>query len=205
MPDYRRSSTPGATYFFTLVTYRRHKILCNDEIRVALRHAIRTAQTRWSFTIEAWVLMPDHLHTIWTLPPDDADYSKRWSMIKRLVTKSVGAVTGAHGAPYSCVGCTPRVFAPRHAVRTNSLSESRKKRREGGIWQRRFWEHQVLDASDLNRCLDYLHWNPVKHGHVSQVADWPFSTFHRFVRQERYPQDWGGGAVVNLDQKIFGE
>lgn len=214
MSDYRRSLIPGGTFFFTLVTYQRQRILCSDEIRAGLRDAIRTTQVRMPFTIDAWVLMPDHLHAIWTLPENDDDFSARWSMIKRLVTQQVAhrvAVSGAHGAPYSThrnvvsgargapykrVGC---------AVRTTPLSESRKKRREGNLWQRRFWEHLVRDEIDLKRCLDYLHWNPVRHGYVSCIADWPYSSFHRFVSQCLYPEDWGGGEADHLDQSLFGE
>jgi putative transposase len=180
MPNYRRAAVPGGTYFFTLTSYQRRNILCNDEVRIALRDSIRTTQAKHPFTIDAWVLMPDHLHCIWILPPGDDGYSIRWSMIKRLVTQRVG-FTG--GAPY--------------------VSASREKRREGHCWQRRFWEHWVRDENDLNRCRNYLHWNPVKHGHVSRVADWPYSTFHRFVREGMYTEDWGGQGID--DGGSFGE
>jgi putative transposase len=220
MPNYRRADIPGGTYFFTLVSYRRQKILCNDNIRIALRDAIVTTRTKLPFTIDAWVLMPDHLHTIWTLPEGDNAYSVRWSMIKRLVTQSVGDGFGAHGAPYGLsrdgvigahgapnggvhdngfVGCAVRTDRSHGAL----VSASRLKRREGNIWQRRFWEHQVRDQVDFNRCMDYLHWNPVKHGHAGRVADWPYSTFHRFVREGLYTDDWGGSGVV--DGGAFGE
>ena len=188
MPKYRRAKLPGGTYFFTLVTYQRRNILLQEEIRAALRYAIRTTQARLPFSIDAWVLLPDHLHAIWVLPRNDGDYSNRWSMIKRLVTQRVVGccdAVGAHGTPY----CTA----------------SRVRRQEGGLWQRRFWEHLIRDEIDLNRCRDYLHWNPVKHGHVSRVADWPYSTFHRYVRDGRYQKDWGGGSVNDLDGEIFGE
>ncbi len=193
MPNYRRAAVPGGTYFFTLVTYRRQKILCNDDVRFTLREAIISTREKYPFTIDCWVLLPDHLHCILTLPEGDVAYSKRWSMIKRLVTQQVG---GAHGAPYSNrnVGC---------AARTNPTSESRGKRREGTIWQRRFWEHQIRDEHDLNRCRDYLHWNPVKHGLVSRVSAWPYSTFHRFVNDGFYDQHWGGSGIDNISG--FGE
>ena len=251
MPNYRRTDIPGATYFFTLVSYRRQKILCNENIRIALRDAIVSTRTKLPFTIDAWVLMPDHLHTIWTLPEGDNAYSVRWSMIKRLVTQSVGDGFGAHGAPYdlsrdgvigahgapyegngisieeSLLDCRVRRAHHDHnhpnqphgapydgvvdvgcAMRTDRshgapVSASRLKRREGNIWQRRFWEHQVRDQVDFNRCMDYLHWNPVKHGHAGRVADWPYSTFHRFVREGLYTEDWGGSGVV--DGGAFGE
>ena len=181
MPNYRRADTPGATYFFTLVSYQRQKILCDENIRAALRDAIVTTRTKYPFIIDAMVLMPDHLHAVWTLPEHDNAYSVRWSMVKRLVTQR---------------GCTDESLGP-------GISASRLKRREGNIWQRRFWEHQVRDQADLNRCLDYLHWNPVKHGHVNRVVDWPYSTFHRFVREGMYPEDWGGRGVD--EGRGFGE
>jgi len=217
MPDYRRAAIPGGTYFFTLVTNRRQQILCNENIRTALHDAIATTRAKSPFTIDAMVLMPDHLHAIWTLPENDHAYSVRWSMIKRLVTQAVGApgtpygfsreeVAGAHGAPYGGSQLEGRVRRAHqdHSNRIRGVdggcsppaSASRLKRREGLIWQRRFWEHRVRDQADLNRCIDYLHWNPVKHGYVSRVADWPFSTFHRFVRNGIYPEDWGGEGVV---------
>ena len=250
MPNYRRADIPGATYFFTLVSYRRQKILCNNNIRIALRDAIVNTRTKLPFTIDAWVLMPDHLHVIWTLPENDRAYSVRWSMIKRLVTQRVAGCgdgahgdfgahdapygvsrqgdIGAHGAPYdghgrsneeSALDCRVRHAHHHHnhpnqphgapydgvvdvgcAVRTDrfhgaAVSASRLKRREGNIWQRRFWEHRVRDQADLNRCMDYLHWNPVKHGYVERVHDWPYSTFHRFVREGLYTENWGGQGV----------
>ena len=205
MPNYRRADIPGGTYFFTLVSYRRQKILCNENIRTALRDAIVTTRAKYPFIIDALVLLPNHLHTIWTLPENDNAYSVRWSMIKRLVTQRVGGVHGAfgaHGAPYDGVvdvGCAVRTDRS-HGI---AVSASRLKRREGNTWQRRFWEHQVGDQDDLNRCLDYLHGNPLKHGYVKRVVDWPYSTFHRFVRDGVYPEDWGGGEVD--DSSVFGE
>lgn len=100
MPNYRRAAVPGGTYFFTLIAYRRRKILCNDEVRLALHDAIRNTQAKRPFTIDAWVLLPDHLHCIWVLPAGDDGFSVRWSMIKRLVTQRIGFIGGAHGAPY---------------------------------------------------------------------------------------------------------
>jgi len=227
MPNYRRSVVPGGTYFFTVVTHQRRKNLCNDDMRDALHSAIRSTQAKWPFLIDAWVLLPDHLHAIWTLPRNDRDYSARWSMIKRLVTQQVGFTSsyGAHGAPYNgdsgghgaadisasrllpTVGCAVRTNSPPNKAKCNQpcQSESRKKRREGHLWQRRFWEHLVRDEGDLNRCRDYLHWNPVKHGQVSRVADWPYSTFHRFVRKGWYPVDWGGDELINQDERMFRE
>jgi putative transposase len=239
MPNYRRAAIPGATYFFTVVSHQRQPILCDDAFRTALRAAITTVQNKYTFNINAWVLLPDHLHCIWTLPENDHAYSMRWSMIKRLVTQAVGAhgapygmsrhgiigahgapygmsrdgIIGAHGAPYEDSRLVGRVrhahhdhpvqIHPEHRVYHPYVSSSRLQRREGVIWQRRFWEHRARDQADLNRCLDYLHWNPVKHGYVTRVADWPYSTFHRFVREGIYPQDWGGQGMV--EDGAFGE
>ena len=213
MPNYRRADIPGATYFFTVVSHQRCPILCDDVIRTALRQAITAVRNKHPFTIDAWVLLPDHLHCIWTLPKNDHAYSVRWSMIKRLVTQRLADVgNGAHGAPYedAQLGRVRRAHQHYSSLLRGAdlgdsppISASRMRRREGCIWQRRFWEHCVRDQADLKRCLDYLHWNPVKHGHVSCVAEWPFSTFHRFVRQGTYPEDWGGQGVS--EDGAFGE
>ncbi len=122
------------------------------------------------FVIEAFVLLPDHLHCIWTLPPDDADYATRWSMIKRGMSQKV-----------------------RNLIQV-PLRMSQQNRGEIGLWQRRFWEHQIRDDADREGHVDYIHWNPVKHGYVRQVRDWPYSSFHRFVARGYYPLDWAGGS-----------
>lgn len=218
MPNYRRADISGATYFFTVVSHRRRPILCDESVRHALRQAINIVKTKHSFDIDAWVLLPDHLHCIWTLPENDHAYSVRWSMIKRLVTQAIGmhykndTDHGAHGATYEAVQPGGRVRRAHHMYSNSEhsyhsnkplMSASRLRRCEGDIWQRRFWEHRVRDQADLNRCLDYLHWNPVKHGYVNRVAEWQFSTFHRYVREGAYPEDWGGKGVA--DEGAFGE
>jgi len=171
MPRYRRAHD-GQTYFFTLISFRRRPILCHLPIRTALRAALIEVRQRRPFDIEAWVLMPDHLHCIWTLPTDDTDYSTRWALIKRLVSRACGDELGA----------------PR------PLSASRVKHRDATIWQRRFHEHMIRDEWDFERHMDYIHFNPVKHGHAGSAAAWPFSTFHRYVREGVYPGDWGGNT-----------
>lgn len=168
MSRYRRSNTDGATFFFTVVTYRRQPILTNEPLRAALRTAILRVRERYPFAIDAWVLLPDHLHAIWTLPPGDADFGLRWGGIKRLVTHAVAA----------------------DYERADWRNASRLARRESTIWQRRFWEHQIRDEDDFRHHMDYLHFNPVKHGLVETVADWPYSTFHRLVDSGVYPADW---------------
>ena len=183
MPEYRRAKTPGGTYFFTVNTYRRQPILTIWEVRQALRSGIQKAKQTLPFEIEAWVLLPDHLHTIWTLPKEDANYAARWAIIKREVSKRCGQLINPSG----------------------KLSASRGKRKESYFWQRRFWEHQIRDEIDFQRHMDYLHWNPVKHGLVRKVVEWPYSTFHRYVAQEVYPPDWGGYEMTDMDEGNFGE
>ena len=181
MSRYRRSYFGGATYFFTVVTYLRQPILTNPEIRIALRDAIETVREKLPFEIDAWVLLPDHLHAIWTLPENDAAFGKRWGMIKAHVSRS-------------CVHLTE----PREPP-----SASRIKRREIDFWQRRFWEHQIRDERDFERCVDYIHYNPVKHRLVKNVKDWPYSTFHRYANRGVYPEDWStdpGTVIANLGE-----
>ena len=123
-----------------------------------------------TLTIDAWVLLPDHLHCIWTLPPDDADFSMRWGMIKRQVSVMCGAVYKHH----------------------EWISASKRQHRESIFWQRRYWEHQIRDETDFMRHVDYVHYNPVKHGFCQQVVEWPHSTFHRYVAQGIYSVNWRG-------------
>ena len=161
MSDYRRANVGGGTYFFTVVTFRRRKILCNDTVWNALRDVIRNTRMKHPFTIDAWVLLPDHLHCIWTLPPDDANFGVRWAMIKRFVTKQ----------------CALDLH------REDWMNESKRQRKESTIRQRSFWEHLIRDEQDYAIHMDYIHFNPVKHGYVKSVIEWPYSTFHRYVRQ----------------------
>lgn len=182
MSRYRRANIAGATYFFSVVTYRRQIILCDTPVRKVLREAIQTVREVRPFTIDAWVLLPDHLHCIWILPPGDNDFSARWAMIKRKVSLESGALYKRH----------------------DWLTPSKRKRRESTLWQRRYWEHQIRNAADYQRHVDYIHWNPVKHGHVKCVADWPYSTFHRYVGRGMYPVGWGG-VELESDADMFGE
>ena len=123
--------------------------------------------------MEAWVLLPDHLHTIWTLPAEDDDFSVRWRQIKEIFTVGYLQAGGSEGW----------------------ISLSRQKRAERGVWQRRFWEHTIRDEDDFIHHLDYLHYNPVKHGLVARVVDYPWSTFHRYVAAKMYPANWGQGGI----------
>lgn len=173
MPDYRRAWVPGGTYFFTVALWRRK----GNDLLVrhieALRMAVRKVRAKHPFEIHAWVVLPDHLHCVISLPDGDTDYATRWRLIKSAFSMAV--------------------------EREGWLSASRIKRRERGIWQRRYWEHLIRDEQDLAAHMDYVHINPVKHGLVTRVADWPYSTFHRLVEQEIYPPDWAGGGFVLPD------
>ncbi len=180
MSDYRRPRITGGTFFFTVVTHERQPILTTEAARTALRVAIRQARTTLPFQIDGWVLLPDHMHCLWTLPEGDANFSARWAVIKR-------RVSGA---------CAAEINTP--------WSDSERKRNEHTFWQRRFWEHQIRDDADMARHLDYIHWNPVKHGLVKAVKDWPYSSFHKYVAKGTYPNDWGGSEIANADDN-FGE
>src|SRR6266540_846116 len=176
MPNYLRNDLPGGTYFFTVITAGRRSILTSEDGRKYLHSAIERIQSAHSFSIVAVVLLPDHLHTIWTLPQGDADYSLRWGLIKEAFTRAHLETGGAE----------------------TISSSSRRKHRERGVWQRRFWEHTIRDESDFERCLDYIHWNPVKHGLVPRVRDYPWSSFHRLVKEGIYGVDWGAAEVPEV-------
>ncbi|MBI3773533.1 MAG: transposase [Gammaproteobacteria bacterium] len=173
MTEYRRVRYPGATWFFTVgLAERRGNRLLVEKVD-QLRLAFSEIQTNHPFQMDAVVILPDHIHCVWTLPPDDADYSMRWGLIKASFSRMLAS--------------------------TERRSDSRAKRGERGIWQRRFWEHLIRDEEDLARHIDYIHWNPVKHGHAARVADWPYSSFHRYVQQGKCPIDWGGGGASNVN------
>jgi putative transposase len=163
---YRRAQTLGGTYFFTVVTFRRRKFLCEPDNVELLRTAFRTVKSAHPFTIDAFVLLPEHLHCIWTLPPGDKNYPIRWNAIKNYFTRH----------------CLAGYKSPQ------TLSQRRK--RAQTVWQPRYWEHQIRDDLDFEKHCDYIHWNPVKHGLTSHPGDWPYSSFHNFVRRGIYPSDW---------------
>ncbi len=165
MTNYRRNFIPGGSYFFTVNLAERRLRLLTDNVD-QLREAFRYARARHPFSIAAAVVLPDHLHMIWTLPEADADFALRWRLIKSAFSRRLAA--GEHVSP------------------------SRSDRGERGIWQRRYWEHTVRNEDDFARHADYIHFNPVKHGHVERVRDWPYSTFHRFIQLGVYPADWAG-------------
>lgn len=173
MPDYRRAWHPGGTYFFTVNLLQRQG---NDRLTRhsdVLRGSVRIVRHRRPFAIHGWVVLPDHLHCVIELPPNDADFATRWRLIKMGFCKALPRLEGR--------------------------SQVRIQRGERGIWQRRYWEHLIRDEPDYRAHMDYVHINPVKHGLVSRVGDWPHSTFHRLLEQGVYPADWAGGREAALD------
>lgn len=168
MPEYRRFYLPGGTYFFTVVTLHRQPIFTAPQARSLLRQAWLDMSSRYPFHTIAIVLLPDHLHCIWTLPEGDSDYSVRWSEIKRLFSKKYRAVNS---------------LSPNQ-------SDSQAKRSEAGVWQRRFWEHTIRDEADLNRHIEYIHYNPVKHGLVQREVDWKWSSIHQYIKMGYFGEDY---------------
>lgn len=185
--NYRRAFVPGGTFFFTLVTYQRRKIFTSSGIVELLRDLFRDTQNRYPLTIISSVILPDHMHFIWSLPQNTSDYSTRWRLIKshftRNYSKLVGWVEGGSSGPHP-VNPTPETQHSPH-----NLSRLQKGERE--IWQRRFWEHVIRDEKDLTRHVEYIHYNPVKHGFVKSPIDWPYSSFKKYVQEGFYSSDWG--------------
>jgi putative transposase len=185
MSEYRRWMVPGGTFFFTVVGYERRLIFEEERQVRLLGDVMRDVRGEAPFRTIAIVVLPDHLHCIWTLPLLDADYPTRWKRIKRDFTVSF---LGAGGDDH-------RVSDERHA------------RGERGVWQRRYWEHVVEDENELECLCDYIHYNPVKHGYVSSPGEWPWSSFARFVASGHYPPEWGRTAPASIDKvaSIVGE
>ncbi|WP_028456413.1 REP-associated tyrosine transposase [Chitinilyticum litopenaei] len=175
MTNYRRDRTCGGTWFFTVNLAERNRQLLVEQIEV-LRESFRQVMRVHPFRIDGIVVLPEHLHAILTLPAGDADYALRWRLIKTGFSRSL--------------------------ARMERISASRRSKGERGIWQRRYWEHLIRDDNDFARHLDYLHFNPVRHGHVQHVRDWPWSSFHRYVKLGLLPVNWGDGLAVDGE---FGE
>lgn len=167
MPNYIRSRN-GSTYFFTIVTHLRQQFLCSDKAVRTLKAITSEVRQRRPFDIKAWVILPEHMHCIWELPEGDVDYSVRWALIKKGFTKEM-----------------------QGSIQTPEPDMSRIRKREGTIWQRRFWEHRIKDDIDLQRHVEYIHYNPVKHGLVHSPKDWELSSFREYVGRGLYPVDWG--------------
>ncbi len=168
MTSYRRNFIAGGTFFFTVNLADRRQRSLVEHVE-PLRAAFRLVCDRHPFTMPAIVVLPDHLHAIWTLPEGDYNYSMRWRLIKAAFSRALPA--------------------------GEFTSDSRQKKSERGIWQRRYWEHTICDEGDFARHADYIHINPVKHGLVTRVRDWPHSSFHRLVREGVYPADWAGDTT----------
>ena len=170
MANYHRLKTKGATYFFTVnLLERQGNSLLVQEIDT-LRDVVRKVKSKYPFHIDGWVVLPEHLHALWTLPADDCDYSLRWRLIKNGFSRAL--------------------------PKTEHLSPIRQAAGERGIWQRHFGEHCIRDEADYQHHLDYIHINPLKHGLVSNVKDWPYSSFHRYVADGIYPINWCGDEFI---------
>ncbi len=178
MPNYRRYPIVNHSVFITLVTAGRKPLLVAHH--TLLRQAFLTIKQRHAFRLPAMVVLPDHCHFIMELPEGDTNFSARIGLIKAMFSRAL-----------------PKV--------TESLPNSRISRRERGIWQRRFWEHTLRDEEDYQRHFDYIHYNPVKHGYAIKVADWQFSTFHRYFAQGIYPHDWGNESSLKTPITSAGE
>jgi putative transposase len=181
MTGYRRNFVPGGSFFFTVNLADRRLNLLTDHVDL-LRAAFRYTRTRHPFAIDAIVVLPEHSHAIWTLPEGDADFAMRWRLIKSAFS--------------------------RNLPRGEPVSASRTAKSEREIWQRRYWEHTLRDEDDLVRHVDYIHFNPVKHGHATRVGEWAHSSFHRFVRLGILAGDWSsdvGDGDVGGGNVGFGE
>lgn len=174
MVNYRRNRLAGGTYFFTATLHDRRATYLTAHID-ELRQAIHDTRAARSFQIDAIVVLPDHLHTIWTLPSGDGDYAGRWRMLKSRFTR----LLVKKGVDITC-----------------------NAKNEYALWQRRYWEHTIRGDEGLQRHVDYVHYNPVKHGFVKHVADWPYSSFHRHVQAGLVPIDWTG---MDVGIEGFGE
>jgi putative transposase len=172
---YRRLTVPGATYFFTVVTYQRKPLFANTRAVAMLEDSIARVLEKRPFIIEAQVVLPDHLHSLWTLPDDDCDYSTRWRLIKEDFTRQFVARFGA---------------GPR--------DDGRRIRGERTIWQRRYWEHLIRNDRDFAAHVEYIHINPVRHALVSAPKDWPHSTFKSWVSKGLYDMTWGSDDMPPL-------
>ena len=176
---YRRLRQPGATYFFTVVTGSRKPHFGERANVDLLLDVMRLVAVDHPFDIDAQVILPDHLHTLWTLPEGDTDFPTRWMLIKSNFTRRVR------------VGL-------RKEPQPDLPSFARISRRERTIWQKRYWEHLIRDEEDFARHVDYIHYNPVKHGHVKAPSEWPYSTFKEFVSRGSYDSHWGEDCMPPL-------
>ena len=164
---YQRAFLPGGSYFFTLVTEKRRPLFATKDAVDVLHLAFQTVHSKRPFTMDAMVVLPDHLHCIWTQPPTDGDFATRWRLIKTWFTKH----------------CDPALHT--------TPNPARAAKREQALWQHRYWEHALRDEADFARHVEYIHFNPVKHGLAKSAIEWPHSSFHRYVEAGLCPADWG--------------
>ena len=174
--QHRRANNRGGTYFFTVNLVDRSGDLLTRHIDT-LRLVFRRVKERHPFHIDAIVVLPDHLHAIWTLPDGDADFAVRWALIKSGFSRALPL--------------------------EEKIGASRESKGERGIWQRRYWEHQIRDDADMQRHVDYIHFNPVKHGHVERPSAWSYSSIHRYIERGVYDASWA--AVPIGDEGEYGE
>ncbi|MGK5094177.1 transposase [Deltaproteobacteria bacterium TL4] len=174
---YRRFQT-GTWYFFTVVTFQRRPLFQDPENVNVLREAFRAIMKKHPFHLDAIVVLPDHLHCIWELPEQDHDFPMRWRQIKSDFTRN----------------CSEEY--------KSMPSASHRSRKEQSIWQRRYWEHQLRDEDDYWRHVDYIHYNPVKHGWVKEPVQWQWSSVHRFIEEKRISPDWGSEGSVSMPENI---
>jgi len=165
MVNYRRSWLPGGTWFFTLALADRRATYLVDHVDL-LRESFRHVRQQYPFLVLAIVVLPDHLHTLWTLPAQDSDFAGRWRFLKGLFTRR---------------------------IKSRGVAMQVNQRGEHFLWQRRYWEHLIGSERDLAHHIDYIHANPVRHGYVTSAVDWPYSSFHTFVRAGRLPSNWMAG------------
>jgi putative transposase len=172
---YRRANMAGGMYFFTVNLLNRRLDLLVMHV-AALRAAVRVVKVAHPFEIVAMVVLPEHIHTVWHLPPGDADFPLRWALIKANFSRALS--------------------------KNEQINASREKKRERGIWQRRYWEHLIRDEHDLARHIDYVHFNPVKHGWAKRAADWPYSSLHQYIARGELSENW---AIALEDEGNYGE
>jgi putative transposase len=180
MPNFRRLRDPGGRFFFTVVSDGRAPLLCQPPAPLLLREVVCETRDRWPFELHAMVVLPDHLHAIWTMPEGDSDYSKRWAWLKKEFTK--------------------RWLLNGGAERVLSRGRIRDGRR--GVWQPKFWEHAIRDERDFDRYVEYIHFNPVHHGVAKCPHAWRLSTFDRWVREQSYPADWACSCDPQVDVRL---
>ena len=171
MSDYRRAFIPGGCYFFTVVTHARQRLFDDIDNVTRLREGFRSTRQKHPFEIDAIVILPDHLHTIWRLPEGDANFSLRWRLIKHYLATGVSSISNRRG--------------------------------EKTVWQRRFWEHLIRNEEDWKNHVDYIHYNPVKHGYVNRAIDWPWSSCQRALERGWYPPGWGEQEPPNIHEMEF--